>query len=105
MTDLPSTELPPTELPPIPTSWSRPAGPRPPFRAVPLRQGARRLVAPRRLLEVGGNHRVGLDADLRQQRQTARRAGSQHKVGALGVGHAALLMHEASMAFRAYLKR
>ena len=37
MTDLPPTELPPTELPPIPTSWSRPTGPRPPFRAVPLR--------------------------------------------------------------------
>jgi len=31
------TDLPPTELPPMPTSWRRPGGPRPPFRAVPLR--------------------------------------------------------------------
>ena len=31
------TDLPPTDLPPTPTPWERPAGPRPPFRAVPLR--------------------------------------------------------------------
>jgi CDP-diacylglycerol--serine O-phosphatidyltransferase len=31
------TDLPPTDLPPTPTAWNRPAGPRPPFRAVPLR--------------------------------------------------------------------
>jgi CDP-diacylglycerol--serine O-phosphatidyltransferase len=31
------TDLPPTDLPPIPTSWRSPTGPRPPFRAVPLR--------------------------------------------------------------------
>ena len=71
----------------------------------PLGQRARRLVAARRLLDVGGDHRVGLDADLRQQRQATRRAGSEDKAGALGVGHAALLTREASMAFRAYLKR
>ena len=69
------------------------------------RERARRFVAPRRLVDVGGDHRVGLDADLRQQRQAARRAGSEDEAGALGVGHAALLTREASMAFRAYLNR
>jgi CDP-diacylglycerol--serine O-phosphatidyltransferase len=37
MTDLPPTDLPPADLPPAPTPPARAVGPRPPFRAVPLR--------------------------------------------------------------------
>jgi hypothetical protein len=45
----------------------------------PRRAGARQLAALRRLVDVGGTQRVGLDAGLIDQRQPARRAGSKHE--------------------------
>ena len=41
--------------------------------------GARQLAALRRLVDVGRPQRIGLDAGLVDQRQPARRAGSEHE--------------------------
>ena len=43
------------------------------------RAGARQLAAFRRFVDVGGAQRVGIDAGLVDQREPARRAGSQHE--------------------------
>src|SRR5213082_3602075 len=42
----------------------------------------RQIAPPRRLVDVGGTQRIGLDAGLIEQRQTPRRAGSKNKFGA-----------------------
>ena len=49
-----------------------------------LGQGARRFVAARRLVDVGGNDRIRLDADLGKQRQPARRGGGENETGPCG---------------------
>ena len=41
--------------------------------------GARQLALLRRLVDVGGFERVGLDAGLIDQREPARRAGGEHE--------------------------
>ncbi len=74
------------------------------FGAETLRQGARRFVALRRLFDIGGDHRVGLDADLRQQGQTAWRSRRQDEAWSRrSLAHATSLMVEASP--EAYLNR
>ncbi len=45
----------------------------------PRGAGARQFAALRRLVDVGGAQRVGLDAGLIDQREPARRAGGEHE--------------------------
>ena len=73
------------------------------FRGEALGERARRFVVARRLVDVGGNHRVGLDADLRQQRQTAGRAGGENEARARRTRSRAISRRSAIV--EAYLKR
>ena len=52
------------------------------FRGEALRKRARRLAAARRFVDVGGNHRIGVEAHLREQGKTPWRGGRQHQRGA-----------------------
>ena len=94
MTDLPPNDLPPNDLPSPPTSWRRQAGPRPPFRAVPLRLLIPNLVTLLALvprldgdpLRLRGGDRMG--GQRHRRRRGARRARRPHRPRA--EGHLAL---------------
>ena len=48
----------------------------------PVGAGARQLAPLRGLVDVGGTQRIGLDAGLIEQAETARRTGSKNEFGA-----------------------